>query len=77
MRVPHLLTAVSIDRVNCCRVQCTGRRYRVLEQGASRQAVQHFGQAGFHPLSLACGQNDDVQRGHGEGRWISLRWGDV
>ena len=77
MRLAHLLAAVAINHVDHRRIQPPGRQHYMLEQGAPRKTMQYLGQAGLHPLALACGEDDDVQRSHGESRWISLRKRDV
>jgi hypothetical protein len=59
------------------RIEIARRSYDVLEQRTTRETVQYLGQAGLHPLALACGEDDDVQRGHGERSWISLDQADV
>ncbi len=65
VRAAHPRAAVTVDHVNPRGVEAAGGRRHVLEQGAPGEAVKHLGQAGLHPLSLACGEDDDVQGSHG------------
>ena len=61
-RLTHLLATVTIHDADVPGTELARGVDHMPQQGLSRQRMQDLGQVGMHPLALARGENDDVQR---------------
>jgi len=75
-RFSYAVPAVPIHDVSGCRLERMRSVNNVLQKRTSGDRLQHLRQVGFHPLSLARGQNHDGER-HGTGRRVFLVHGNA